>query len=91
MGTIELDSKVKELRELRRMAEELNAEIEAMQDTIKAEMTEREVDELAGSDWRIAWKSITSNRLDTAALKKALPDVAERFTKTTTSRRFTLA
>lgn len=91
MGTIELDSKVKELRELRCMAEELNAEIEAMQDTIKAEMTEREVDELAGSDWRITWKSITSNRLDTAALKKAFPDVAERFTKTTTSRRFTLA
>lgn len=41
MGTIELDSKIKELRELRRMAEELQAEIDGITDTIKAEMTAR--------------------------------------------------
>ncbi len=91
MGTMELDSKVKELRELRRMADELQSEIDSLQDIIKAEMTAREVDTITGSDYKITWKSITSTRLDTAALKKALPDVVERFTKTTTSRRFTVA
>mgnify|MGYP000746716448 FL=1 len=35
MGNIELDSKVKELRELRRMAEELQGEIDSLQDSIK--------------------------------------------------------
>lgn len=91
MGTIELDSKVKELRELRRMADELQSEIDNLQDTIKAEMTAREVDTIAGNDYKITWKAVTSSRLDTAALKKALPDLVERFTKTTTSRRFTIA
>lgn len=91
MGTMELDSKVKELRELRRMADELQSEIDSLQDAIKAEMTAREVDTITGNDYKITWESITSTRLDTAALKKALPDVVERFTKTTTSRRFTVA
>lgn len=52
MGNIELDSKIKELRELRRMAEELQGEIDSLQDSIKAEMTAREVDTIAGSDVR---------------------------------------
>ena len=91
MGTIELDSKVKELRELRRMQDELTAEIEALTDSLKAEMTARSVDTLTGSDWKATWKEVVSSRLDTAALKKALPDVAAQYTKTTTSRRFLLA
>ena len=70
MGTIELDAKVKELRELRRMAEELAAEIDGLTDTIKAEMTARGVDELTGTDWKATFKAVTSSRLDTAALKR---------------------
>ncbi len=91
MGTIELDSKIKELRELRRMADELQQEIDGITDSIKAEMTARNVDTLTGADWKATWKTVTSSRLDTAALKKALPQVAEQFMKTSTSRRFVLA
>lgn len=91
MSTSEMNSKVQELRELRRMADELAAEIDALTDSIKTEMTAREVDTLTGTDWKITWKAVTSSHLDTAALKKALPDVAELFTKATTSRRFIIA
>ena len=91
MGTIELDSKIKELRELRRMAEELQQEIDGITDTIKAEMTARNVDTLSGTDWKATGKEVTSNRLDSTALKKELPDIAARFMKASTSRRFTLA
>lgn len=91
MSISELDMKVKELRELRRMAEELQAEIDAAQDAIKAHMDSQGVDTLAGSDWKVTWKPVTSSRMDTAALKKALPEIAERFIKSTTSRRFVLA
>ena len=91
MGTIELDAKVKELRELRRMAEELAAEIDGLTDAIKGEMTARGVDELTGTDWKATFKAVTSSRLDTAALKKALPDVAAAFTKQSSTRRFVLA
>lgn len=91
MSINELDMKVKELRELRRMAEELQAEIDATQDAIKAHMDSRGVDTLAGADWKVTWKPVTSSRMDTAALKKALPEIAERFMKSTTNRRFVLA
>ena len=91
MSNKELESKVQDLRELRRMADELAAEIEAIQDSIKAEMTAQGVDTLTGTDWKATWKAVTSTRLDTTALKKALPDVAARFSKTTSSRRFVLA
>ena len=91
MSTFELQDKVNEMRELRRMAEELDAEIAAIQDSIKAHMEATGTDELTGADYKITWKPITSTRLDTAELKKALPEIAERFTKTTTTRRFVLA
>lgn len=91
MSTSEINLKVKDLRELRRMAEELDAEITAIQDEIKSHMDAAGVDELAGADYRITWKAVTSTRVDTAALKKALPEVVERFSKTTTARRFCLA
>ena len=91
MSTIELNSRVKDLRELRRLADELQQEIDGLTDQIKAVMTERDTDTLTGDDYKITWKAVTSSRLDTAALKKAFPQVAEQFTKTSTSRRFVLA
>lgn len=91
MSINEMDGKIRELRELRRMADELAAEIDTIQDAIKAEMAAAGVDTLTGSDWKATWKPITSSRIDTAALKKALPDLAQQFTKTTVVRRFCVA
>lgn len=85
-----MNAKVKELRELCRMADELAGEIEAIQDEIKQHMTEQNTDTLTGIDWKVTWKAVTSKRLDTTALKKVLPDVAERFMKESVSKRFTL-
>ena len=49
------------------------------------------VDTINGTDWKVTYKAVTSSRLDTAALKKALPDLAQQFTKTTSTRRFLVA
>lgn len=54
-------------------------------------MTESSTDTLTGIDWKVTWRAVTSKRLDTTALKKTLPDVAERFMKGSVSRRFALA
>lgn len=91
MSISELDMKVKELRELKRIADEVAGEIEALQDGIKAHMTEQNTDTLTGTDWKITWKEVTSNRLDSTSLKKELPDIVARYTKASTSCRFTLA
>ena len=94
MSNTEIQSKVnelRELRELRRMADELAAEIESIQDALKAHMTAIDADTLTGADYKITWKAVTSSRFDSTAFKKAMPELAERFTKSTTSRRFTVA
>ena len=91
MSIFELSAKVNELRELRRMADELAAEIDAIQDAIKAHMLAANVDTLAGSDYKITWKEITSARFDTSAFKRENPELSARYTKTTTTRRFTIA
>ena len=87
MSNTEIQSKVNELRELRRMADELTAEIESIQDAIKAHMTAIDADTLTGADYKITWKAVTSSRFDSTAFKKAMPELAERFTKSSTSRR----
>ena len=86
-----MSAKVKELRELRRMQEELAGMIEAVQDEIKAIMTAQETETLTGADWKITWKLVTSSRLDSATLKRELPEIASRFMLQATSRRFVLA
>lgn len=91
MSINEMDNKIKELRALRRMADELTAEMEHITDSIKRHMDAEGVDTLNGTDWKVTYKAVTSSRLDTAALKKALPDLAAQFTKTTTARRFCIA
>ena len=73
MSINEMDSRVKELRELRCMADELAAEIESITDSIKADMDAEGVDTINGVDWKVTYKTVTASRLDTNALKKALP------------------
>ena len=89
MSTSEIESKVRELRQLQALIEEAQAEAEGIKDAIKAAMGDSE--ELRAGEYRITWKPVQATRLDTAALRKALPDVAERFTRTTTTRRFCVA
>ena len=91
MSMNELETKVSELRELRRMAEELAGEISAAEDVLKAYMTTSGTDELTGTSFKITWKEVTSNRLDSKALKSAAPELWQRFSKATTSRRFIVA
>ena len=81
---------VAELQELRRMQEDLAAEIEVLQERIKTYMDATGAETLSAGGWRVSYKDVTTARLDSTALRKALPEVAERFTKTTTTRRFTV-
>lgn len=86
MSNPNLEPKVKELMELRRMKEELDAEIAQIEDEIKQTMGNEEI--LIAGAFKVTWKAVTSSRLDSTALKKALPDIAARFMKQTTTRRF---
>lgn len=89
MGTHELESKIRELRQLQALIEEATAEAEAIKDTIKAAMGDAE--ELRAGEYKVTWKAVKASRIDTTALRKALPDVAQAFTRETTTRRFCVA
>lgn len=89
MSVNEIERKARELRQLQTLIEEAQAEAEAIKDSIKAQMGDTE--ELRAGEYKITWKPVTSSRIDTAALKKVLPDVAQAFTRETTSRRFCVA
>ena len=89
MSTHELEMKCRELRQLQALIDEAQAEAETIKDTIKAAMGDSEA--LQAGEYKIIWKPVTTTRIDAAALRKALPDVAARFTKETTVRRFSVA
>ena len=88
MSNPNMEAQIHELMELKRMKEELEAEIAAAEDAIKAVMGDEEL--LTAGAYKVSWTTVTSSRLDTTALKKALPDVATAYTKTTTTRRFSV-
>lgn len=89
MSISEMERKVREMRELQALIEEATAEVEALKDAIKAAMGDSE--SVQAGECRITYKAVTTARIDTAALKKALSDLAQQFTKTTTARRFCVA
>ena len=89
MSINELEMKCQELRELQRLIEEAQAEAETIKDAIKAHMGDSET--AYAEEYKITWKPGTTVRIDTTALKKAMPEVAQAFTRQTTARRFTLA
>ena len=88
MSNPNLEPKVKKLLELKRMREELDAEITAAEEEIKQAMGTEET--LLAGAFKVTWKAVTSSRLDSTALKKALPEIAARFMKQTTTRRFSI-
>jgi predicted phage-related endonuclease len=91
MGQQELLSTVRNLKDLMNMKAELEAEIEAAQDAIKAEMTARDTDEMTVDVFKVRWTKVISNRFDTTAFRKAHEDIYGLFTKATETRRFSIA
>ena len=91
MSKNEIGTQVRELRELKRMKEELEAQIESLSDSIKAVMTAENVDEISGTDWKATWKNVQSTRFDSKAFKAENRALYEHYSVTTTTRRFSVA
>ena len=91
MSTNDLVMKVDKLKELEELLEEVKTEAESVRDEIKQEMLTQDTEELEAGQYIIRWTSVLTNRFDTTAFKKVLPDVYKAYTKQITSRRFTIA
>lgn len=89
MSTSELTTKVKELKNLMALIEEAEEEAEKLKEQIKEYMGDRE--EVRAGEYKIIYKAVTTSRFDSGSFKKAMPDLYERFTRQTKTRRFTVA
>ncbi|MBQ8237622.1 MAG: hypothetical protein IJZ39_05705 [Oscillospiraceae bacterium] len=91
MSTIEITSKIEALRDLESLIEEAKAEAESLRDEIKAEMLNRDTEELTAGQYIVRYTTVLSNRFDSTAFKKVMPDVYKAYTKQTSSRRFSIS
>ncbi len=91
MSKNELITKIEALQEWEAIMEEARAEAETIKDSIKAELLERETEELEAGAYIIRWTSILTQRFDTTGFKKAHSELYKEFTKQIASRRFTIS
>ena len=91
MSKFELLAKIKLLNKYETMIEEMKAEADAVRDAIKAEMTERDTEELIAGQYIIRWSSVLSNRFDSTGFKRVCPELYKAYTKQVSSRRFTIS
>ena len=91
MATNEMIQKIQDLQEMEALLEEVKAEAEAIRDSIKQEMLNLNTQELVAGQYIVRWTSVLTNRFDTTAFKKALPEIYKSFTKTSESRRFSIS
>lgn len=91
MSTTALTKKVRELKELKALQDELQAEITNIEDELKAYMLSSGQEEISVDVFKVRYKLVESQRLNTTALKANFPDLYKQYTKTTTTRRFSVA
>ena len=91
MSKIELLAKIELLNKYEAMMEELKAEADTIRNSIKAEMEAREVEEMIAGQYIIRYTSVLSQRFDSTAFKKVMPEVYKAYTKQVSSRRFTIS
>lgn len=77
-----------EYRENKRLIEEL----EAMNDSIKADilLIMGDAETMTEGAAKATFKTVTSPRLDSSAIKKELPEVFQQYSKETSYKRFTV-
>jgi predicted phage-related endonuclease len=90
MTATELTNTVRELKELKLMASEMSAEIETLEERIKAEMTIRNADELIVDVFTVRWTHTTSTRFDSTAFKITHAELYRQYSKPVETRRFSI-
>ena len=88
MSNPNMESQIKDLLELKRLREELDVEIAAAEDAIKSIMGEEET--LLAGAFKVTWTPYTTSHFDSVRFKKDHAELAAAYTKTTTTRRFSV-
>ena len=88
MTTIEITTKAREYREIQAMIKELEAEADALKQTMIREMDARQVDTLDAGEYTIRWNLYETSRLDSTKLKSEHADLYAAYSNKSTATRF---
>lgn len=91
MSINELETRIEKMKEWEALADEAKSEAEAIKESIKIEMQERNASELSAGKYIVRWTDVVSNRFDSAAFKKVHGDLYKAFTRAVSSRRFSVS
>ncbi len=91
MSKNEMVAKIEALNEWEAIIADAQAEAEAIRDSIKQEMLDRDTEELVAGAYIVRWTSVLSNRFDTTSFKKVYGDLYKAFTKQVSSKRFSIS
>ena len=91
MSKIEMLAKIELLNKYEAMIAEMKNEADAVRDAIKAEMLAQDAEEMIVGQYIVRWNAVLSNRFDTTAFKKVMPEIYKAYTKQVPSRRFTIS
>ena len=91
MSKNEIEARINALNEWEAIIADAQAEAEAIRDSIKQEMLDRETEELVAGAYIVRWTSVLSNRFDTTSFKKVYGDLYKAFTKQVSSKRFSIS
>ena len=91
MSKHELISMIETMNNYDDLAAKAKAKADAIRSAIKAEMEERDTEELTAGNYINRYTSVISNRFDSTTFKRLYADLYKDFTKPVSSRRFTVS
>ena len=91
MSKIELLAKIELLNKYEAMMEEVKNQADAIRNEIKAEMDARDLEEMIAGQYIVRYTSVLSNRFDSIAFKRVMPEIYKAYTKQVSSRRFSIS
>lgn len=81
MSTNQVQSKIEALLDWEKIMEQAKAEADTLRDEIKQEMVSRNTEELSVGRYIVRWTSVLTQRFDSTAFKKVMPDIYKAYTK----------
>ena len=83
-----LEALARQYKQYKRMEDELKAELDRLADAIKAMIKAGEP--VIVGEYKISLANVTQSRIDGDALRRAMPEVAERYSKDSSYQRLTI-
>lgn len=90
LGDKAIENRINKIKYLEDEKKNLDAQIEALKNEIKAEMTNRGIDECRTPNFVVRFKEIISNNFDSKKFKAEFPEMYENYVVVRKSMRFTI-